>query len=620
MDSVFREAENEIAGVLRQFEGRPQAAYLRLLLLALEREQIVSVAFRQSVISERLRRMSIPGEVRRLIEHAIVWVWKDEEMHAVYARGALMQLGRGTVKLRAMMEQTAGAVGGWASGVLHHSTWRSAPVARSLANLFTFAGKLGGRVPHEVGKLLRYGPFRDFCQLNAELERASALCWDVLLKAAAEAPDARPETLIEFRRVFEDEERHRLVFDAIAESLTDNDELESRESVETLTKKIGAVGNCFLPRHLRLTEGAERPIGAGGRVWSFQGEKEEAAPHALRRLLSECDLVERIHARSAELSKPLGQMQVTVKGCFMLGYHRADLSPIVAPPLVEELARFFRDLGIGRVILAEARYVYDRFYDKRGVIDVARYFGFESPLYELADLTTDTRPHAYVRGLGAATSVGRAWAEADFRVSFGKLRSHPVVQASLSLGNLEGVGGRTDDFIFADRVADPATPLMALLDEYPPHYVLLDGYDAAPDGLAGMMGCRRPRAPQRFYAGADPFAVDCVAARHLGVNDPEDSALLRAASHWFGGWPQDVQVVGTDEPVKGWRGPQANDFRALLSLMAMPVYVWGSGRGSLFVPAMDTAAFPEKKPAGFFTRNARCMVRGLLGLPSLGQR
>ena len=58
---------------------------------------------------------------------------------------------------------------------------------------------------------------------------------------------------------------------------------------------------------------------------------------------------------------------------------------------------------------------------------------------------------------------------------------------------------------------------VALIDEFPPHYALLDGYDTASDGLAGMMGCTRPRAARRFYAGADVLAVDCVAARHVGV-------------------------------------------------------------------------------------------------------
>ena len=78
-----------------------------------------------------------------------------------------------------------------------------------------------------------------------------------------------------------------------------------------------------------------------------------------------------------------------------------------------------------------------------------------------------------------------------------------------------------------------------------------------------------------------------MAARHLGVRDPMGSRVLRAACHWFGGWPQGVEVIGADGRVPGWRGPQSNEVWALLGLLALPVYVWGSGRGSLFLPAMD---------------------------------
>jgi uncharacterized protein (DUF362 family) len=308
-------------------------------------------------------------------------------------------------------------------------------------------------------------------------------------------------------------------------------------------------------------------------------------------------------------------MRVTIKGCFMLGYHRADLSPIVAPLLVEELARFLRGLGVGHVTVAEAQYVYDRFFLNRGVADVARYFGFTSDQYDVADLTADQQPLASLRGLGSV-SVGRAWAEADFRISFAKLRSHPVEHVHLSIGNLEGVGGRSDEFIFVDRSVDRPAALMSVLDEYPPDYALIDGYNTAADGLAGMMGCRRPLATRRLYAGCDALAVDCLVARHVGASNPAVSGLLRAAAHWFGGWPANIEVVGPDIPIRGWRGPQANDMRALLGLIALPVYVWGSRRGSLFLPAMDRSAFPLRAPEDVFLRMARRFTQSLLGLPS----
>ena len=52
----------------------------------------------------------------------------------------------------------------------------------------------------------------------------------------------------------------------------------------------------------------------------------------------------------------------------------------------------------------------------------------------------------------------------------------------------------------------------------------------------------------------------------------------------------------------------------LLSFLAYPVYVFGSGRGSLFVPEMDEQAFPPLEPVPFHRRVLRAALRRLLGL------
>ena len=42
------------------------------------------------------------------------------------------------------------------------------------------------------------------------------------------------------------------------------------------------------------------------------------------------------------------------------------------------------------------------------------------------------------------------------------------------------------------------------------------------------------QGPLRFYAAIDGLALDIVAARHMGMRDPRESSMLRAAHHWFG--------------------------------------------------------------------------------------
>jgi hypothetical protein len=155
---------------------------------------------------------------------------------------------------------------------------------------------------------------------------------------------------------------------------------------------------------------------------------------------------------------------------------------------------------------------------------------------------------------------------------------------------------------------------MMLLDGFPPDFALLDAYDQASDGLVGVMGCPRPPSPGRLYAGEDALAVDLVAARHMGVKEPDETNILRAACHWFGDPGERIEVVGTNDNLRGWRGPYETEFSTMLSFVAYPVYVFGSGRGSLFVPEMDEQAFPPLQHVSFFERVLRAALRRLLGL------
>jgi uncharacterized protein (DUF362 family) len=304
---------------------------------------------------------------------------------------------------------------------------------------------------------------------------------------------------------------------------------------------------------------------------------------------------------------------VAIKPTFMIGYSRRDLSPVTDPELVDELAAFCREGGAADVAVIDAPTIYDRFYARRSVAEVADYLGFRSPHYRLVDASLDQVPHDYPRGLGQH-SVCRTWRDADYRISFAKLRANPVDAATLTVSNVEGLGPRHDTFFFAERQAHRDTATIALLDAFPPHLALLDAHDSASDGLLGMMGNRRPKVPRRLYAATDPLALDIVALRHLGIPEPDDSRMLEEARQWFGDPRPDTTVVGVDEPIEGWRGPYHGELSTLLSLLAYPVYQFGSGRGALFVPEMDEQAFPPRTPPGLALRLGRRAIQALFGL------
>jgi hypothetical protein len=239
--------------------------------------------------------------------------------------------------------------------------------------------------------------------------------------------------------------------------------------------------------------------------------------------------------------------------------------------------------------------------------------------YRLVDAGADQTPASYPRGMVPAT-ISASWRDADVRVVLGKLRSHPVQVAMLGLSTLEGLGARADAFHFAERDAAPEVAVVTLANEFPPHFSVLDGWNAAPDGLAGMLGARHPREPRRFYAGADALAVDIVAARHLGLPDPYASKQLRTAIHWFGDPREHLEVAGVDTPVAGWRAPYRRSFATALRFLASFVYAHASGRGALFLPAVDEGMFPPLGRPGLRIRLGRRLVRWFFGLPALTER
>ncbi len=612
MGSVYDQFQAELATLNSKYAGRPRRQMIRLFLLALEREEIVSVGYREDLIALRLKAMPISEAEREVIRHALLWTWKDEEMHAIYIRGAIFKIGNFRLRSRAFLSQLAGALGGWSTSVRQHVRWSDAPLSRAVATLVTWTGFITGKVPQDVRQHLRYRSFRDFCLFNVDAEKTAWLCWQRLIELTSEQPFMLPSLIDDFRRIMDDEDRHRRIFEILAEALDDNDHLVPEETADRLAQKIRAVGEFFVPRALRSRRVDENALGSGGRVSIVQGRTvEEKLP--LFHSLLEGGLEEQLRKRARSLGKPLSELQVAIKPTFMLGYHQRDRSMITDRELLDELARFLRECGCKDVAVVEGRNLYDQFYGNRSVHDVAQYFNISSPHFRVVDLSDEQVPHSYFRGM-AQYSVGDTWKNADFRISFPKMRSHPVELAHLTIGNLEGIGARCDQFLFAERQADRETATMMLLDEFPPHFSIVDAYEQAADGLVGIMGCPRPITPLRFYAGADALAVDMVATRHMGLEDPREVSSLRAACHWFGDPSDSIEIDGPDEPLGNWRSPYYSEVSTMLSFLALPVYIVGSARGALFVPEMDREAFPPLRHESVPLRLGRRGIQSLLGL------
>lgn len=613
MGAVYDEFQRELAAVRNASVNNPRRELIQLFLLALEREELVSISYRESLMQQRIATMPIADDFKQLLRHALIWIWKDEEMHTVYIRGAILKLGGWRLRTQAFLTQAAGGIGGWAGSVLQHSRWSRAPVSRLIATLIIAIGGLFGKVPRKVRQQLQFGSFRNFCVFNIDAEQTAAVCWYRIAELAASQPDLHKQLARDFKRVAIDEDRHGKVFEILASGLTNDNTLDERQTVESLIEQIREVGSEFLPRELRRITDTENPIGSGQQVYVLRAGQEDEKRLLFKRLLDECGLREAIRRRAEFLNQPISQLKIAIKPTFMLGYHRKDLSPLTDIELIEDLAAYVREFGCSDIALVEGRNIYDQFFQHRTVREVADYFDIRSENYRIVDTEEDQVQHQYSRGMAQYT-IAKSWRDADFRISFPKLRSHPIEMALLCVGNIEWVGGRCHEYLFLERQADRATAVMMLLNDFPPHFGVVDAFQNIPDGLVGVMGCRKPIHPLRFYAGPDALAVDRVALNHLGVKQFETSSILRSTVQWFGGATNQIEVRGVDSPIQNWRGPYHNELRSLLSIMAYPIYVMGSGRGSLFVPEMDLEAFPLRSREGWLLKTTRRAVRWLLGL------
>jgi uncharacterized protein (DUF362 family) len=274
---------------------------------------------------------------------------------------------------------------------------------------------------------------------------------------------------------------------------------------------------------------------------------------------------------------------------------------------------------VADVAVLEAPTVYGNLFSGRSVASVARYFGFASPAYRIVDIGADMRAWVFDRGFVQKTISG-TWLDADLRIVMPKLRTDPTEFAHLSLSTLEGSTGAIDESFYAGRSVDFRSATMMLLDVAPPHFAVVDAWAPVADGPFGVMGCHRPVQVRYLYAGADALAVDAAVLADLGIGDPRRASIVAQACHWFGLEPGSAAVDGPQAPLRQQlRGAHSSSLLRGLATVSYPVYMYLSNRGELFVPAMDTAAFPPSAHSSAPTRAVRWLSQRAFGLRAPAQ-
>jgi pimeloyl-ACP methyl ester carboxylesterase/uncharacterized protein (DUF362 family) len=592
-DPIVREFELQLRELANEFAGRPRAELDALWAIGIEREAIVTVAYRRSVIEARLSRMPIDAETRAVVSRAIRWAWRDEEGHTIWVRGALVRRPERIERARAFRAQLEGWIGGWVSSRQNHLGWRDAPVQRLVAEGIEAVGVATGRIPSAVRDALHWNTFADFCRFNRSAETTAALAWLRMAELAAMPEIAASDEARGFLRMAADEDRHARIFAVLSESFDDRD--RATVSAAALRSKVLEVGQRFVALPDAGQPARRNPLGKGARVFVREGREG---------LVGEV-----LDALGIEALLEVGGRPpvVALKTTFMLVAHKADPSPGVSMSVLREAIAWFRAHGaVVRVI--DARNYYEIFHGGRSVAEVAAYLGLA---HEVIDAGDEQVEHPYPRGMGLDT-ISKTWRDADVRVVLGKLRSHPTATALLSLEAAEGLGARVDDHLFADRRAERETAVLMALDALPPHAALLDASENVPDGLMGILGTDRPLAPGRIYGSTDAVALDAVACRHLGADPEREGTLLAHAFDWFGDPRSGTEVDGVDAPIAGFRLPDHSGRTALLAALALPVFTHASRRGELFLPEFDERAFPPAAPKSRVIDRARAIVRRIV--------
>jgi uncharacterized protein (DUF362 family) len=564
------------------------------LLVALEREQVAAVAYSDDMIADRIAALPVADGGRELIRRVVLWVHRDEALHAQYIRGLLLRSRQASPWGFVLARQLVGSVGGWASAVSHRSHSDAFGLRSSAALSMLAAGRIVGHVPAVLLRALREPGFRSLCALNVALERSAIVSYERLLPlVAAEQREV-------FERILDDERRHADAFQVLYEALHDDDTL--RVSVDELARRLAEVSRWFLPAQ-RRTLGDRHRLGRGGVVHVELGTTDASAAAVVERALQAIGL-EQLVAPGAT---------VAIRAPFMLGYDRRDRSNVIDGEVLEAVAGLMRTWGASDVAVVEAPTAYDRFFGNRSVHSVANYLGLQSETYRIVDVETDLRPITFDRGL-AVGSICATWADADVRIVLAKLRGDPAEVAQLCMATLPGIAGRVDEQVHTDRMVDYRTATLMALDVAPPDAAIVEAWGPVADGPVGVMGCHRPSPQRRVYTGHDAIAVDSVVLADLGFHDPHASAFLRQADQWCGAITRATVVSGTRAPINGFRTPHASAWYRLVSATAAPMYFHLSRRGSLFVPRLDEQAFPAIDGAGLITRTVRRVAQNVFGL------
>src|SRR5262249_37305821 len=147
----------------------------------------------------------------------------------------------------------------------------------------------------------------------------------------------------------------------------------------------------------------------------------------------------------------------------------------------------------------------------------AQIAGYRGDGYAIEDLTETKVPFDYGSVLGQHY-VGRAWRDADYRISFAKNKTHWQCFFTGCVKNVYGCLPEWDKmkWYHVHKVGFYEAAVL-IADRFPVHFGLLDAWVSS-DGFSGHVRTANPNHTSTIFASPNIYALDWVAAEKMGID------------------------------------------------------------------------------------------------------
>jgi uncharacterized protein (DUF362 family) len=232
--------------------------------------------------------------------------------------------------------------------------------------------------------------------------------------------------------------------------------------------------------------------------------------------------------------------------------HKGYEAIVTDKELVENLVDHMIQLGFSDISVCESQIDVGRMLKNHNVHFVSQQIGYKpGGRYKIVDLTLESLPFKYAyKGKNGKIKkwkdkVGKTWKEADFRITFAKLKTHEHDWMTLGLKNVYGCfprPGKVCNYHIKNEVFDVTA---RMLFNFPLHFCLIDGWVGS-DGFQGYK-LANPKPLKMLFGGKDTVAVDTEVFKRAGLNPKKSRFLDRTVAQLSDGQFPEYVVKGDEK-------------------------------------------------------------------------